>query len=97
MKRIYIVLAILFSISTLSSGQLVLDEATTNDTAMSFVFCMPLAEYTDSIVYLKCGDIKMEIKTEEFHGQMTIVIIPNEENGPITEKRTYNRYMLPKE
>lgn len=79
----------------MSFGQLKLDEATTNDTAMSFVFCMPLVERTDSLVILKCGDIKMEIKKEEFYGQMTIIIIPNEENGPITEKRTINWYMLP--
>jgi len=81
----------------MSFGQLKLDEATTNDTAMSFVFCMPLVEITDSLIFLECGDIKMEIKREYFHGQMTIVIIPNEENGPITEKRTINWYMLPED
>jgi len=95
MRKIYALIIVILLTFTTSFGQLQLNEATSDSITQSFVFCMPLAEYTDSIIYLKCGDIKMEIKASEFHGQMIINIIPNEEKGPITEKRSINWYILP--
>jgi len=93
MRKFYVLLAIL-AFSTTTFGQINIGTVS-DSTVATFVFCMPLVERTDSLVILKCGDIKMEIKKEEFHGQITIIIIPNEENGPITEKQTINWYMLP--
>lgn len=58
--------------------------------------CIPIVDANDTTITLICSGIEVEIPVEQFIGELTIVIHPNDKDGPITSKKTVNWYLPPK-
>lgn len=59
-------------------------------------FCLPLVEPHDTVVTLMCSGVRIEIPKKWINGELTIVIHPSEEDGPLLFKETVNWYLAPK-
>ena len=66
----------------------------------TYNFCMPIPVRADNYVMLQCKDkdgqmIYMRVREDLFHGKITIILIPDQNLGPITEEKVYNWHLLP--
>lgn len=59
-------------------------------------FCLPLVEANDTLVTLFCDGIMIGLPMERINGETTIIIHPNDEDGPLTFKKVVHWYMAPK-
>lgn len=60
-------------------------------------FCLPLVEANDTIVTLYCDGIIIGMPMERINGELTIIIHPNDEDGPLQFKKTVHWYLAPKQ
>ena len=101
MKKLFMLLAIIFiAFTSLTFSQAINIGEVNDSTITTFNFCLIIPERVDSLVTLQCADedgtiVYMEIREDIFHGKINIIITPNAEDGPITEERTINWFMLP--
>ena len=51
-------------------------------------FCLPLVEANDCLVTLECAGVRIELPMEKINGELTIIIKPSEEDGPLQFKET---------
>ena len=98
MKRKGILTAVLliFALTLWGQGGLRIvdiDESPPEKTVAQITLCIPIVIANDTIITLICSGIKMEIPVEDLTGEITIIIHPNDENGPVTSKNTVNWYL----
>jgi len=68
----------------------------TKPVVAQMTICLPLVEANDTIVTLYCDGIIIRMPMERINGELTIVIHPNDEDGPLTFKKTVHWYLAPK-
>jgi len=98
MKKIFILtlLALSFSVWGQSGLRLIDPDAKPERVIAQMMFCLPLVEANDSLVTLTCAGVRIEMPMEKINGELTIVIKPSAEDGPLEFKETIEWYLAPK-
>lgn len=59
-------------------------------------FCLPLVEANDTLVTLECAGVRITMPMNKINGELTIIIHPSDEDGPLEFKETIDWYLAPK-
>lgn len=96
MKNLLTIVLLAFSLTMWGQSGLRLVDPDTAPVIAQMTFCLPLVEANDTIFTLECDGIIIEMPMEKFGGELTIIIHPNEEDGPLEFKKTVHWYLAPK-
>lgn len=96
MRKIFTILLLTFSLSLWGQTDLSLVDDNTGEVILQMNFCLPIVEANDSMVMLTCSGINIIMPIEKINGELTIIIHPNNEDGPLEYKEEVNWYLAPK-
>jgi len=107
MNRKAILTAVLLTFALTLWGQgglraVVLDSSNTpppeqENVIAQIIVCLPIAEKNDTLILLQCDGIRITMPVDKLDGhELTIVLHPNDDDGPITSKKTVDWYIRAK-
>jgi len=96
MKKIFTIALLALSFTMWSQSNLRIVDPDTKPVIAQMTFCLPIVEANDSLVTLLCDSIRVEMPLGRINGELTIIIHPNDEDGPLQYKETVNWYLAPK-
>jgi len=96
MKKILTIALLVFSFTMWGQTGLRIVEPDTEPIIAQMRFCLPIVEANDTIVSLICSGVRIEMPMEKINGETTIIIHPNDEDGPLQFKETIHWYLAPK-
>jgi len=96
MKKILTIALLALSFTAWSQNGLKLVDPDAEPVIAQMMFCLPIVEANDTLVTLICAGVRIEMPKEKINGELTIVIHPNEEDGPLEFDETIHWYLAPK-
>jgi len=96
MKKLLTIVLLAYSLTMWGQTELRVVNLDAKPVVAQKTFCLPLVEANDTIVTLYCGGVKIELPMEKINGETTIIIHPNDEDGPLQFKETVHWYLAPK-
>jgi len=96
MKKILTIALLALSFQMWSQSNLRIVDPDTKPVIAQMTFCLPIVEANDTLVTLICSGVRIEMPMEKINGELTIIIHPSEEDGPLQFKETVNWYLAPK-
>ena len=87
---------LMFTLTMWGQTELRVVNIDTKPVVAQMTICLPLVEANDNLVTLKCDGVEIILPKERINGNLTIVIHPSDDGGPLTFKKTVHWYLAPK-